>query len=356
MISINNVQILVWFLLMAFIANSSNYDKFILLYGETQTGKSSMVNAIFDEAVAKTGEDSQEDGDSVTTHPMVYSKLFKKSGEYGIPQDFILRIMDTPGNLDNRGILTDADILDNIVFALSKYNIKQIDVIFISESLSGDAKQLRRNLDKIRQIFGRWVMESIVVLGTKENEGYQTNGGRRSEAIKRQCDKFGVKYMTYESTKAYHHNEQLKKFMDMIFRGAVKPYAVEKVDEINKQIEERAQELMAETPKKVELIDVEHKVVKHRDVEKIEEYIDTEWGVVGKGEREFLGLFGRRKKIYGPIPVRKTRKVTVKEPYPDTEMRVEKVEIDHDPEKFIEMAREEFRKRLLLPVEFKQEL
>ena len=46
----------------------------------------------------------------------------------------------------------------------------------------------------------------------------------------------------------------------------------------------------------------------------------------------------------------------VKKPYEDVEMRPEKVEIEHDPKKFIELAREEHRQRLLLPIEFKHEL
>ena len=63
-----------------------------------------------------------------------------------------------------------------------------------------------------------------------------------------------------------------------------------------------------------------------------------EWGVVGKGEREVLGIFGRRKKIYGWIPVTKTRTITVKEPYEVTEMENQKVTIEHDPAKFEQIA------------------
>mmetsp|Transcript_15021 Transcript_15021/g.13487 ORF Transcript_15021/g.13487 Transcript_15021/m.13487 type:complete len:83 (-) Transcript_15021:26-274(-) len=82
--------------------------------------------------------------------------------------------------------------------------------------------------------------------------------------------------------------------------------------------------------------------------------MDKEWGVVGRGERRYLGIAGPRKKIYGWIPVTKSRTITVKEPYEVTEMSNEKVTIEHDPAKFEKDAWDEHKKVTKLFV--KQEL
>ena len=52
---------------------------------------------------------------------------------------------------------------------------------------------------------------------------------------------------------------------------------------------------MNQTPKEKRIVTVPKTVIKYKNVQKTENYFDKEWGIVGKGERNILGLFGARK-------------------------------------------------------------
>ena len=223
------------FVLFANAANDTNNgtDKFIVFYGETQTGKSSMINAIYNESIAETGYGV---GVSTTALPKVYSKSFTHHFDFqneSKSSNFTLHMMDTPGFLDTRGLYTDEEILDqNILTLLQIDNVTQVDVIFITESLAGDSVQLTRNVNKLRQIFGPSVMSTIVILGTKETLANVVNGGEKQALIKELCKKLGLKYMSYDSTKAYDYNDQFQVLIDMIFNSGIEPYRNNRIIEL----------------------------------------------------------------------------------------------------------------------------
>ena len=304
-------------------------EKFVLIYGETQAGKSTFVNAINEQKVAESGSGN---GLSVTSIPSVHSKQFMKNIQNGIPANFKLFMMDTPGNLDTQLRWSDDIILKNIQFAItSSSRVNKIDVIFLAESLATDSMQLTRNLQKLKNLFGPKVMKSIVVLGLKpELSKRMFEDSRRIDAVSAECRKLGVPFLIYESRKAHNwYNNQFKSFMNKIFDKSVQPYEMNEIDQIRQRIESRAQQLMRAAPKQYRTVNFTVQVDKlepyqtqetYTDVESYqapETYYANEWKEIGRGGRRY-GVAGPKKAIYGWVAVAKSRTVTKTRPVQKT--------------------------------------
>eukprot|EP01084_Bolivina_argentea_P178798 309041_1 len=324
-------------------------DKFLAIYGETGTGKSSIINAIFNEHVAETAH--YGDGFLVTQQPMVYFKNMN---------NFTLHIMDTPGFTDNRFMISDEDILQNTLLALSQTHTNQIDVILLSESLLSDNIQLTQNLNKMTQLFGRSVMKSIVVLGTKANLSKQIYGDVRIKTVQKLCKRLELKYLTYDSLQSCEYENQFKLFLDIIFGQDIVPYKMDKVSEVRQKIESRAVQLMNDAESKYKTVQIPTRIIKYKQSAKIETYFEKQWGVVARGKRKqyIFGWFpiGDKTEIYGWKPVEKRRTVTYNEAYEVVEFKNKTIEIPKDIETFREMARIQWKDSLKLKTDIITEL
>jgi len=301
-------------------------EKFVLVYGETQAGKSTFVNAILEEKRAESGSGN---GQSVTAIPSVHSKQFTKNVSNAIKNHFKLLMMDTPGNLDTQLRWSDDVILKNIQFAItSASKLNKIDVIFLAESLATDSMQLTRNLQKLTKLFGQKAMKSIVVLGLKpEMSKRMFEDDRRIRAVSAECRKLQLPFMVYESRSSQNsNNNQFKQFMAKLFDGSIQPYLMNEINQIRNKIEARAQKLMAEAPKQYKTVNftVEKEVLE--PYQTTETYVAQEWGEIGRGGRRY-GIAGPKKKIMGYKAVTRTRNVTKYRPKKETENRTRQDEI-----------------------------
>mmetsp|Transcript_48643 Transcript_48643/g.80680 ORF Transcript_48643/g.80680 Transcript_48643/m.80680 type:complete len:338 (+) Transcript_48643:66-1079(+) len=328
-------------------------EVFALIYGETQVGKSSFVNAILEEKVAVSGGG---DGHSVTAVPEVHSKRFEANPANGIPSAIKLLLMDTPGNLDTALRWSDATILSNIRFAItsSSRHLQRINTIFLAESLSSDSIQIARNLQKLKSLFGESVMQSVVVLALKPTLSRTVFGdARRIEAVKAMCNRLQLPYLVYESRQSRQWNgNQLKRFMTALFDANRRPFEMREIEETRRRIEQQAQELMAADPVQYKTVSYEVEVDKLQEYQEEEAYYVTESRYAGKGRRRY-GVAGPREDKYENVSVRKTHMVTKYRPYKETESRVRQDEIPKNVEKYRMQAMREWEQQMRRSIQIK---
>eukprot|EP00485_Elphidium_margaritaceum_P014939 CAMPEP_0202726058 /NCGR_PEP_ID=MMETSP1385-20130828/184418_1 /ASSEMBLY_ACC=CAM_ASM_000861 /TAXON_ID=933848 /ORGANISM="Elphidium margaritaceum" /LENGTH=368 /DNA_ID=CAMNT_0049392271 /DNA_START=34 /DNA_END=1140 /DNA_ORIENTATION=+ len=296
---------------------------FCLLTGESQTGKSTLVNCIAGKIVAPIGNGN---GYSVTQNTAVYDTSHQ------------MQLMDSPGGLDTN-LRTDDEIQREIEYAITKKSSKTcIDAILLTESLTCDTMQIQRNLQRLQTRFGAQVLQSIIVLGTKPSLSKLMFGDNRISAVSTQCTNFGAKFMTFETYSSYQNktmvtgaalNDQIKALKSLM--GQIRPYQMSTIAAIRKNLEDKAQRLMQAAPTQYQTkyytesysdpytaqesyqvaeqyteneayeIKVPYQVTEH--------YTENVWDVVGK--KQNVCKYGRKpKKQWGWVPVTRSRVVT----------------------------------------------
>jgi GTPase SAR1 family protein len=302
-------------------------DKFFIVYGESQTGKTTFVNSILGEEVGAVGIG---DGNSVTSHPAVYCKDLPSYNTR-------LRLMDCPGELDANLRFTSGDLLQSIEFAITKSCTgNAIDAILISESMLSETTQIRRNLDRLIKEFGVSVLKSVIVLGLKPRNMHPN----RANAVHTTCDELSVPLVLYESHSANGDLCLDATALTALLKQKIEPFAMENIQAVRHEIQNRAIALMAAAPQQFVSKTISVSVQKtqpyqtteyysaaetyyvNEDYLDSEDYVATEaytenvWGIVGHGSRHWLTK--KRSTFYGNIPTLRSRQVTRQRPVPKT--------------------------------------
>jgi GTP-binding protein EngB required for normal cell division len=221
-----------------------NYKKkrFVVLFGESQTGKSTLVNCVLGNNIAKIGDGT---GKSVTQITQIYK----------IPKYDEFQMMDSPGGLDTN-LKSDQQTLKEIEYAIAKTADRiYIDAFILTESLLDGTMQLTRNLQRLKNIFGQNVVQSIVVCGTKPAVSTILGGNVRIDAVTKECARLNLKFMLFESYSNYQSKalmngtrsvNQINQLIHLV--DAVNPYQMNQVIKIRQVIKARAQQLMNAAP------------------------------------------------------------------------------------------------------------
>ena len=215
----------------------------VVLCGASQAGKTSLLASLMKESsyAFKIGDGSRK---SVTLFPQSYTKLFLQEG-------ITVTFTDTPGLLSTRQESSET-LLKYIEFDLlerqkEQEGIDQIDAFILTESLCSDAEQLTYLLRKLIGKFGEKIIDSILVIGTKQIASQFTNP-RSLESTKKACKELGLPFLAFE-TMAFHpqreiisNSEASHTLLEMI--QSSKPFALKETEDLKRRIEARAQELM----------------------------------------------------------------------------------------------------------------
>ena len=118
----------------------------------------------------------------------------------------------------------------------------------------------------------------------------------------------------------------------------VKPFDLRSTTQIVESIKQSALKKQENAPKIKVYNNVTYEAEELEPYQEKEIYLDQEWGVVGKGGRKILGLFGRRKNIWGWKPVTKERMVTKYRPIKVTKTEIKESLVTPDLKPFEQEA------------------
>ena len=133
---------------------SKNADIANILFGPTQYGKSTFLNAILDKDEDIRPKTGTGNGQSVTR----VSRLYRNT--------LIGPTIDVPGTNDT-GLLLDAEqISQQVTLILAEERISEVRFL-IFDSMSDSSTQIRPTLEHLIQAFGHRSRRSIVIIGSK---------------------------------------------------------------------------------------------------------------------------------------------------------------------------------------------
>jgi GTP-binding protein EngB required for normal cell division len=241
-----------------------------LVFGPTQAGKSSFVNAIESEEEAATGT-----GISTTKSCKSYKVNFPELAEH-------LRVLDVPGIYDT-ALMTNSKIRENIVLCTMESAEKPyIDGILCFESLSADSVQIQRTLKQLTMNLGQAALQSVTFVLTKDDKLSEEEKGLRLESIQEELSRnfswVHIKWVVWSNMATGSKMAEQRQELATVLKESV-PYQLEEIEKLKQRIEELATKLQKEDEgkrKKNVTIRYEHQVVdaKKEMVNKIRPKID----------------------------------------------------------------------------------
>jgi hypothetical protein len=142
---------------------NKNMNKLILLLGQMRSGRSCFVNNFLEvrDRIAVVGED---DGERTT----IKTNFYNGETTFDYYNKVNLTLVDTKGfkNNLNHDLFLIYTIMNDLISSSQKF--EYIDTIFLFYSFNQDANTIRKDIDKIKFLFGDEIVQIIKVIITKK--------------------------------------------------------------------------------------------------------------------------------------------------------------------------------------------
>uniref|UniRef100_A0A3Q0SFX3 AIG1-type G domain-containing protein n=1 Tax=Amphilophus citrinellus TaxID=61819 RepID=A0A3Q0SFX3_AMPCI len=256
--------------------NVNKINKTILLVGETGTGRSTLINALFNYSMGVKFEGEVCQTESQTSDVIVY-EIFGYEGET-LPCS--LTIIDTPGYGDTRGILCD-DSINHKLLELFQSEIESHEIHAVGLVMKATDNRLSdqpmSSFNSVMSLFGKDLEKNIVALITHSNGRRPKNALEALKAAKVKCaknDKNEPVYFLFDNCQHEDRTEEEKFLKDAdeisergmreftAFLGKTAPQKLEQtVEVLNERI--RLTDCIQNIQDKLKLTELKQTEIKH---------------------------------------------------------------------------------------------
>lgn len=213
--------------------------------GESQFGKSSFINMTSGGNTQKVGS-----GDGKSCTSQVTAVPFQDV--LGIFQiNAPLCFLDIPGFNDTSLALSNEQILGSIKFYLAEKKYTQLDAVFVFQSAFESALRLAKLFDTVESLFGGTIVRSCVIIATKSDLVSARLLPRRRETIEGFAREKNVPVVWWVNDSDEPVSIEDKRNQASCLNAAlarVQPYNFSDMQEFERRIQQKAQELMRADP------------------------------------------------------------------------------------------------------------
>jgi len=309
----------------------------ILVTGESQSGKSSLINEVANKKVATVGGY----GLPVTAEPKTYD-IELKSKKYCF--------VDTPGYLDGLLRKNDTEIMNEFhAHILEKTKSNQIDAVILTESLSDGSCQIIRNLNKLLKLFGQSLLKSVIIVATKTDIAKRisiNSYNRRMNTLRGLCKSKNISIVEWASSTEENQLDkairlsQISKLLSEVSKSFA--YQLKEVQRMRIMIQKRAEQLRQEAGPMYKTVSFTV------PVQTQEPYQASETIYVQEVRQKWKGSFGHitgSKKSY-TVNVPKTIAVTKYRRKTHNETKSKQVIVERPLQPFFLMAQKEIAEKV----------
>ena len=235
--------------------------RFLLVFGPSQSGKSTFINNLLKFANSKleTAKVGKNIGKSTTIKVGFYNvgnihALFKDD----IQNYDNFTLIDVPGLFDSDMRISKEEIFDAIKHQLFDYGVNSLDAILMFESVKDDSRKVYQTMGVLQEYFGKEVHSSTIVLSTKwdkiddeDKEGIETYLDSMVKTIQ-------VKSMKWQNNygeKLIITNREMHSQLDMLGQliKESSPYKVEGLNNLLMERDELAKQIRENDPNRYAL-------------------------------------------------------------------------------------------------------
>ncbi|OMJ88640.1 hypothetical protein SteCoe_9335 [Stentor coeruleus] len=294
-------------------------NRFVLLFGNTQVGKSTFINHLKGKIIALAGDES---GRSTTTNVTFYligpSRILYPND----PESSLLYLIDIPGLRDTALKITDEEILEAIKFKLFELNCDKLDAVLLFESVKSSAMALRTNLSQILKVFGKNIQQTILAIITKWDDIDEDEANAREKNLNNLKNISFIKWINQTPDNELSTELKSNQYSLLVeYLSRLFPYRLEDMKRLDEECEKRAYQIREMDP------DRYRDQVEEYDDNKIDEYSTDEeyedFEPKYKDEESINSRAHELQKAAGMRPVIKQEIVNeeVKETFTDIETR-----------------------------------
>ena len=305
---------------------SKQPSRMLLVFGNTQMGKSSFINTRVGYNMAQAGDGGGESTTAVIRiYDVGYSRVFFPEDEGHTK----LSIVDIPGLRDSKLTFTTEEILDKIKFKLFEEKCIQLDGVLIFDSFQSSMITLRSSLDSAKGLFGPKVESSAIGILTKWDD---TDEGQREKKAKGFAAITNIPTVRWQNeTEDSNPTEEVKVEQIANLQRALKriePYYVDEINKLEEECKERALALRENNPDRYNTVPQEYTEQKVEIYSEDEEYLECEPVYTTEEAIEQRALELRERAGTHPVQITKVVTEDRKEYYQEVETK----EISHTVE------------------------
>ena len=239
--------------------NESQYPKvlpkhrFILVFGPSQTGKSTFINNLLEFANSKL--EKAKVGRGIGKSTTIQVRFYNIGNILALfPEDIqnydSLTLIDVPGIFDTDIRISKEEIFDQIKIKLFEYGVNSLDAILLFESVNDGSRKVFITMSMLQEYFGKEIRNSTIVLSTKWDKIDEDDKKELEDYLDSMVKKIQVRTMKWQNnygTKEILTKREMYRQISKLGQNIKKlnPYSVEglniqfkKRDELAKQIRE----------------------------------------------------------------------------------------------------------------------